>query len=68
MTSAIIVAAGQGKRMGAGIDKLFLEIAGRPVVAHTWARFNDAACIDQIVLVVRDALRRELTPTSDGAS
>ena len=65
MTSAIIVAAGQGKRMGPGINKLFLEIAGRPVVAHTWARFNDAACIDQIILVVRDALRPAFAQLAD---
>src|SRR5260221_8197189 len=57
MNSAIIVAAGQGTRMGPGVDKLFLEVAGRPVVAHTWSRFNHAACIDEIVLVVRDTMQ-----------
>lgn len=56
MNSAIIVAAGQGTRMGPGVDKLFLEVAGRPVVAHTWQRFNDAPDIDEIVLVVRAGL------------
>jgi 2-C-methyl-D-erythritol 4-phosphate cytidylyltransferase len=55
--SAIIVAAGKGTRMGPNVDKLFLEIAGRPVVAHTWQRFNDSACIDEIVLVVRDGVQ-----------
>src|SRR5437879_2781285 len=43
--------------MGPNVDKLFLEVAGRPVVAHTWARFNHAACIDEIVLVVRDTMQ-----------
>lgn len=43
--------------MGANTDKLFLELAGRPVVAHTWQRFNDAACIDEIILVVRDGMQ-----------
>ena len=57
MNSAVIVAAGKGTRMGPGVDKLFLEVAGRPVVAHTWQRFNDAACIDEIVLVVRDGMQ-----------
>jgi len=45
--------------MGANVDKLWLEVAGRPVVAHTWKQFNDAACIDSIVLVVRDGLQDE---------
>jgi 2-C-methyl-D-erythritol 4-phosphate cytidylyltransferase len=40
--------------MGVKVDKLFFEVAGRPVVAHTWQRFNDAKCIDEIVLAVRD--------------
>ena len=53
MNSAIIVAAGKGTRMGAGVDKLFLKVAGRPVVAHTWRRFEDANCIGEIILVVR---------------
>ena len=55
MTSAIIVAAGKGVRMGT--DKLWLEIAGRPVIAHTWQKFNDAKCVDEIILVVRDGMQ-----------
>ncbi len=56
MTSAIIVAAGRGTRMGPGIDKLFLEAAGRPVVAHTWSRMAAAPGVDEIILVVRAGL------------
>jgi 2-C-methyl-D-erythritol 4-phosphate cytidylyltransferase len=56
MTSAIIVAAGKGTRMGTSVDKLFLEVNGRPVVAHTWKRFDDSPSIDQIVIVVRDGM------------
>lgn len=57
MNSAVIVAAGQGTRMGPGVDKLFLEVAGRPVVAHTWQRFHDCADVDEIILVVREGLQ-----------
>jgi 2-C-methyl-D-erythritol 4-phosphate cytidylyltransferase len=42
--------------MGPGVDKLFLELTGRPIIAHTWARFDQAPCIDQIVLVIRAGL------------
>ncbi len=59
MNSAILVAAGKSARMGAGVDKLFLKVAGRPVVAHTWQRFEDAECIGEIVLVVREGRRRK---------
>ena len=54
MISAIIVAAGKGTRMGSRVDKLFLELAGCPIVAHTWRRFEEAGCIDDIVIVVRE--------------
>jgi 2-C-methyl-D-erythritol 4-phosphate cytidylyltransferase len=56
MNCAILVAAGRGTRMGPNVDKLFLEVSGRPVVAHTWQKFNDAACIDEIILVVREGM------------
>lgn len=65
MTSAVIVAAGKGTRMGPGVDKLFLQVAGRPVVAHTWGTFDRVACIDEIVLVVREGMQ---TVFSDLAS
>jgi len=55
MTSAIIVAAGKGVRMGT--DKLWLEIAGHPVIAHTWQKFNDAKSVDEIILVVRGGMQ-----------
>ncbi|HXT10027.1 MAG TPA: 2-C-methyl-D-erythritol 4-phosphate cytidylyltransferase [Candidatus Angelobacter sp.] len=55
--TAILVAAGKGTRMGPNIDKLFLEIAGKPVVAHTWQRFAHAKCIDEIIVVVRDGMQ-----------
>ncbi|HEY1790953.1 MAG TPA: 2-C-methyl-D-erythritol 4-phosphate cytidylyltransferase [Verrucomicrobiae bacterium] len=57
MNVAILVAAGRGARMGR--DKLFLNVAGKPVVAHTWARFDEARCIDQIVVVVRAGMEKK---------
>jgi 2-C-methyl-D-erythritol 4-phosphate cytidylyltransferase len=61
MNIAILVAAGRGTRMGPNVDKLFLEVAGRPVVAHTWQIFNDAAGIDEIILVVREGMQPHFT-------
>lgn len=59
MTSVIIVAAGRGTRMGPNIDKLFLEVAGRPVIAHTWAAFEAVDEIDEIVLVIRAGMESD---------
>jgi 2-C-methyl-D-erythritol 4-phosphate cytidylyltransferase len=60
MVSALIVAAGKGTRMGQGVDKLFLEIAGRPVLAHTWQQFELAQSIDEIVIVAREGMQDSL--------
>jgi 2-C-methyl-D-erythritol 4-phosphate cytidylyltransferase len=65
MISAIIVAAGQGTRMGANVDKLWLEVAGLPVVAHTWRRFNDAPAVGEIILVVRDGMQPHFTELAE---
>ena len=61
MISAIIVAAGKGTRMGPDVDKLFLELNGQPTVAHTWKRFDQCKCIDEIILVVRDGMQSAFT-------
>lgn len=56
MVAAVIVAAGQGRRFGPGADKLFLEVAGRPVVGHTWVALDSVPDIDEVILVVRAGL------------
>jgi 2-C-methyl-D-erythritol 4-phosphate cytidylyltransferase len=57
MVSAIIVAAGKGTRMGPTVDKLWLEVAGRPVIAHTWKTFDDISEVEEIIVVVRDGMQ-----------
>ena len=52
MNVAIIFAGGKGARMGAAIPKQFLELNGKPVLAHTLGLYQDHPLIDEIVLVV----------------
>jgi 2-C-methyl-D-erythritol 4-phosphate cytidylyltransferase len=52
MNTAIIVAAGSSRRMG--FDKLFAQLAGKPVVAHSIAAFEKCDEIDEILIVVRE--------------
>jgi 2-C-methyl-D-erythritol 4-phosphate cytidylyltransferase len=59
MNVAILVAAGRGARMGS--DKLFLKVAGKPVVAHTWGRFDEVEGIDEIIIVVRAGMSKKFT-------
>lgn len=50
--TAIVVAAGSASRMK-GIDKIMADLQGRPVILHTLERFQNASCIDEIVVVAR---------------
>jgi 2-C-methyl-D-erythritol 4-phosphate cytidylyltransferase len=51
MLSAILVAAGSSRRMG--FDKLFAEIAGRPVIGHSILAFERTKSVDEIIVVTR---------------
>jgi len=58
MLTAIIVAAGDSRRMG--FDKLFAAIAGKPVIAHTIRAFERANSVDGIVVVAREDRHDEI--------
>jgi len=51
-TFALIPAAGMGKRMGASINKQYLQLGGMPIVARTISLFEQAPFIDFIYLVI----------------
>ena len=48
---AVILCAGQGTRMGAGENKVFLPLAGRPALLWSVAAFERATAVDAILLV-----------------
>ncbi len=58
MLSAIIVAAGDSRRMG--FDKLFAAIAGKPVIAHTIRAFERASSVAEIIVVAREDRHDEI--------
>jgi len=49
---AIIPAAGMGKRMGADINKQYLQLDGKPIVARTLQVFQVSPAISGIILVI----------------
>src|SRR5919201_748697 len=51
--AAVIVAGGQGLRMQAGRNKVFIEIGGRSILERSLALFDSMSLIDEIVLVTR---------------
>lgn len=51
---AVIVAAGNGTRMGAQKSKMLLEIDGKTVIERTVSVFDNMAEIDEIIVVCRE--------------
>lgn len=50
--TAVVLSAGQGRRMGSSVQKQYIEIEGRPVIYYTLKAFQESRVIDDIVLVV----------------
>lgn len=51
MVSVVIAAGGRGTRMGAGFNKVFMELCGKEVLLHTMRTFNESPFIGEIVVV-----------------
>lgn len=49
---AVVPAAGMGKRMGASINKQYLQLGGKPIVARTLEVFQQSPSIAGIILVI----------------
>ena len=53
MNTGIVVAAGKSLRMGPKVDKAFLTLGQKPVLAYSLVAFERCPDIDEVVLVVR---------------
>lgn len=53
MNFGVIVAGGKSTRMGPKVDKAFLSLGTRPVLAYSLLAFERCADIDGVILVVR---------------
>ena len=52
--SVVIAAAGMSNRMGSKINKQFISINNKPILAHTIERFEKCRYIDEIVVVAKE--------------
>ena len=50
-TTAIVLAAGSGKRMGTAVKKQYLNLGGHPVLFYSLMAFQNSNLIDDIILV-----------------
>jgi len=68
MNSAIIVAAGMGTRFGGDVPKQFVDLAGKPLLAHTLEKFQRCEYVDEIVLVLPADVVSSLTRYLDAGT
>ena len=61
----VLPAAGSGKRMGAGQNKLFLQLAGKPILLHTLLVFEQDSNCTGIWLAVKDGEREMIQALLD---
>jgi 2-C-methyl-D-erythritol 4-phosphate cytidylyltransferase len=68
-TTAIVLAAGEGRRIGGNTSKIFLPLAGRPLLLRTLDRVFSARTIENVVVVVaaHELVRCESLLRSDTA-
>ncbi len=52
--AAVVVAGGEGKRMGGTVPKPYLELGGRPVLVHSLQAFEQAPGVREVILVTRE--------------
>ncbi|MFS0689592.1 2-C-methyl-D-erythritol 4-phosphate cytidylyltransferase [Sporosarcina sp. 179-K 8C2 HS] len=58
--TVMLPAAGSGRRMGAGFNKLFLEMAGKPILIHTLDVFEQDPACSGMILSVKEEEKREI--------
>jgi 2-C-methyl-D-erythritol 4-phosphate cytidylyltransferase/2-C-methyl-D-erythritol 2,4-cyclodiphosphate synthase len=51
-TVAILVAAGEGTRVGGRVPKQFAPLAGKSLIAHAYAALESHPAIDQVLVVI----------------
>ena len=51
MVTAVIAAGGQGTRMGAGYNKVFMKLNGSEIILHTMKAFSENPLVGEIIVV-----------------
>jgi len=59
--TAIILAAGSGKRMKSDENKVYLPLGGQPVIQYSIAAFGRHPYIDELILVIRPDEEPQMT-------
>ena len=61
-TACVVVAAGRGERLGAGLPKGLVDVGGRPLVQHAVEAVVASGVVDVVVVVVPDGVQDTVRP------
>ncbi len=50
-TVALLMAAGQGVRIGGGVPKQFRALGGKPMLAHAYAALTSHPAVDEVIVI-----------------
>ena len=59
MNSLIFLAAGEGRRVGAGKNKMLISVKGKPLVWYSLKHVLQSTELDEIILVTQEKERPE---------
>src|SRR5256885_11158821 len=59
-TVAVVLAGGSGERFGTPVPKQLLPLAGRPMIEHSVAAFEQAPAVDRILVVMAAGHARQV--------
>ena len=70
-STAILLAAGKGTRMGSGVRKQYMMLCGQPLLAYSLRTLTESPLIQDIVMVIPDGeeayIRQNITALVPGA-
>lgn len=66
-TVAVVLAGGSGQRIGLSTPKQLLKIAGKPILEHTLAIFEEAPAVDEVIVMMNPGFLRDAEAIIRGA-
>ncbi|MFP4589189.1 MAG: 2-C-methyl-D-erythritol 4-phosphate cytidylyltransferase [Candidatus Acetothermia bacterium] len=52
--AVVILAAGEGSRLGAEVNKVYLDLAGKPLLVHSMTKLSHHPRVQEMVLVINE--------------
>ena len=65
--TAVLLAGGSGSRFGAGRNKVYVPLLGKPMLRYSWEVLEESPLVDQLILVIRPEDRADALAVTAGS-